>query len=1104
MVYRLGLDVGTNSLGWSVLELDDDGSPFKISAAGVRIFADGREPKSKSTLQATRREARSARRRRDRYIQRRSKLLNQLIKHGLFPEDREVQLQLQNLNPLELRAKAVQDKEIPLHEFGRALFHLNQRRGFKSSRKDRSEETTSGMVANSKRKLLEQMELIGPALSKEEYSELSREERRDANKRESDNLKLALDKLNQEESLTFGSFLYELHKQGKPTRARPNSESGLYEVYPTREILEDEFHKMWKSQSRFHQSVLNEELRELFKEIIFFQRPLKPQPIGQCSYMPEEKRAYRAMPSFQRYRILQEVNSLEWWQYVNSKYRVRDYWSVRNAIVEKLEKPSRKEKPNDRNAKLSFTQIKKILKGLELVSDSTAITINFETAKRKDLDGNQTSNVMQHEDYVGEDWHKWPLEKQDEFISIILDETLEDNQVLSQLVEDFDLSEFRAKNCMEARLVDGTANISLKAAKILTKKMEESMLLQSDAVEQATQEIEGFNSPLQRFREGELLPKLPYYGKAVEGHIIPGRGNEEDEQTRIGRVSNPTVHIAMNQIRLVVNELIDRFGMPTSIAVELGRNLPVGKEGRSEIEREQRQRQQDNVAIDNILFEEGQKRNRNNRLLVSLWQEQNKICPFTSKNIGLSELFSGAVEIEHLIPFSKSLDDSRANKVLCTREANRDKGNRTPFEAFGDSPKHYVWKNILENVEKLTYSKQWRFQENASEIWLKSENDFSERHLNDTRYIGRLAKEYLENICPFQKIDVVTGRLTALLRHHWGLNSVLNSIDGSNPVSNEETKRKNRDDHRHHAVDAIVIGMTTRSMLQRVATEANRAEQELDLARLFKKSTNKSSPIDPWHGFRDEVTTTVSQIVVSHKSRSKSIRKGATDGQLHNETAYGLVSDDLADGPSDVVSRWPIEKFKTKKHLEGIRDKTLREEFLQAFETDGENGLKELAKSKGIRTLRCLELMSVIPIQNCNGKIYKTYKGDSNWGMEIFEHQGKWQGITISRFDANNAEFKPGSTFRPHPSARLVMRLQVNDCVAVDRGETRQIMRVQKLSRSFISLAPHYEANVDQRNRNKEDTFKYYNPRVNGLKSVNSIKIHVSPTGLVSLDSLIN
>ncbi len=240
MQYRLGLDIGTNSIGWAVLEIGDDGEFHSIVSSGVRVFSDGRDPKSNSTLKATRREARSMRRRRDRYLQRRTYLLNELTKCGLFPSETDERLKLQTLNPLELRAKALETK-LPLYHIGRALFHINQRRGFKSNRKDKSKEVKTGKIAESSRKLLEQMELI----ETETNQSLSSEKKSSTGERVASKRQCAMEQLKNRKDLSFGSFLWKRQQMGLPTRARPNSDSKLYDVYPTREMLEDEFHKIW-------------------------------------------------------------------------------------------------------------------------------------------------------------------------------------------------------------------------------------------------------------------------------------------------------------------------------------------------------------------------------------------------------------------------------------------------------------------------------------------------------------------------------------------------------------------------------------------------------------------------------------------------------------------------------------------------------------------------------------------------------------------------------------------------------------------------------------------------------------------------------------------
>ncbi len=1142
--YRFGLDVGTNSLGWSVLELDSGVTPCAIAAAGSRIFSEGRDSKSKATLAATRREKRSARRRRDRFKQRQRFLLHELTRAGLFPKSKERRKELQVLNPLALRAKALTEPLKP-HEVGRALFHLNQRRGFKSNRKDRSEQAPGGMVSRSARLLLQQMSLIEPEMASEEYRKLSREEKRQVRQAEADARNHALRKLANKGELTYGSFLYGRQHQRKPTRARPGAghDGKLYDVYPTRELYEDEFNKIWQAQSQHHLKLMTEQVRQRVHRAIFHQRPLRPQKRGKCTYLPGEDRTFRAMPSFQRYRIYQEVNSLEWWDgYANRK--VREYPDARDEIVQLLERVATK------SGLVTFGKMKGVLKKLNYAEGN--FKFNFETQKRRGFDGNLTSNLMQHEDCIGEDWHSWPLERQDELIDAILNGTpgqqerdrkrlegagslpspdgaRDDKDLRRYLTKRFGLSEYAANNCLSTPLKDDTAHISCEAARLILATMRDGLAdsetgefalpLQSEAAAAVAQKVSGFVDSFRRKGDDgryQLLDRLPYYGEAFRDgrHIIPGTGKEEDDdKTRWGGVTNPTVHIALNQIRLVVNELIDRFGHPHSIAVELGRELPAGEEKRREIEREQKNNQDRNQGFNERLRELGQTPNASNRLRLLLWEElsddpNGRCCPFSGNKIGIADLFSGRAEIEHLIPFSQSLDDSRANKVICTREANRDKGNRTPHEAFGDSPNGYDWGEIVARAEQFTDSKRWRFQKDAREIWQQGDAaDFTRRHLNDTRYIGRLTREYLESICPVDRIDVLTGRLTGLLRGHWGLNSVLQG-------GGKGAHRKNRDDHRHHAVDAIVIGMTSRSMLHRVATEAGKLEEmeqlsNQSLGKLFPSTNSGKSAIDPWDGFRAEVADTVRDIVVSHKIRRKRLRPGTTDGQLHNETAYGIIEKAEKGSVYEVVTRKPTSAFKTLKDIERIRDPRLRREFGGAFEAaeagQEAKAVQNLAHRKGIRRLRQTETLSVIPILDAAGKPYKAYKGDSNWGIEVYAFPpghgkaDKWEGVVISRFEANRENFKPGQTRRPHPAARLVMRLQINDCLEMEHGGGRKLYRLQKIGRSGqMSFAQLHEANVDSRNRSKEDPFKYLLVNANPLKKRKVRKVHVSPTGRVS------
>ncbi len=1115
MDYRLGLDVGTNSLGWAVLELDENGEPCAIADAGSRIFNDGRNAKSKATLAATRQEKRSARRRRDRFKQRQTFLLSELTKAGLFPEDESEREALKGLDPLELRASALTEPLAP-HEIGRAFFHINQRRGFKSNRKDTSEETTSGKVADSIHKLLADMELMEQKLSKEEYKELSKEEKKEVRGQIILGKKQALEYLQKNDLLTFGSFLWQRRRNKQPTRARTGNDK-LYEFYPTRELLEDEFHKIWRAQARHHPNLLTEEAKERIHHAIFSQRPLKSQEIGLCTYMSMsgQKRAHRALPGFQRYRIYSEVNNLNW-RTSQGLSEVKAYPEARDAIVEMLERVS------TRNGQVSFNKIKNVLKQQGLAEGN--IELNLESDKRKGLDGNATSRLMQQEDCVGEQWHEWPPDQQDAFVTLLLSDK-EDEEVLAVMQSEYGLDDVDAQTCLEAssRLPEGTGNLSLKAAQLLEEKMRDDCLIQPDAVCAVAKDREeqgDFRNPLNRTAGSEeLLDELPYYGEAFQetGHIIPGDNKLQeyeshgDKRKYYGGVSNVTVHIALNQIRALVNELIRRYGRPASIAIEMARELPMGVEKKREEEKRQRENQEQNERFDRILREHGRSPNRENRLRLRLWEEldedpSGRMCPFSGSRIGIADLFNGNTEIEHLLPFSRSLDDSRANKVLCTRQANRDKGQQGPYEAFHNRA-GYNWGEIIERAQRLPKAKQWRFYEDA---WNKydEQEGFLKRHLNDTAYIGRLAKEYLENICLFNKINVLTGSHTALLRRYWGLNSLLR--DSNQP----EQQKKNRDDHRHHALDAMVVAMTTFSMLQKMSKESSRAE-EVDLEHLFPKDHNGRSPIDPWDGFRSDAKKRLDRVVVSHRVRrkravlaesGKSV-SNRTTGQLHNETAYGIISGPDKTGKYKVVSRWPIDKLKKKDHLKNIRDPYQNKRFLEVWERaeeagkKGKDAIKQFAVKEGIRSLRCTKSLSGVVVKNRQGKAYKFLEGDSNWAAEIYEYPpghskaGKWYGEVITTHEANQPGFRPGQTYRPHPGARLVMRLQINDCVRLDD----QIMRLQKISKGFrLVFVPALEANVDARHNDPQDDFSFKETGIRRLQDQQAQKVHISPSGRIN------
>lgn len=262
--------------------------PVSILTSGVRLFGDGRAP-SRGDQQGTplaveRRAARAMRRRRDRFKRRQRALLKHLLKDGLFPAEASARAALEGLDPFALRARAL-DVPLTLHEIGRALFHINQRRGFKSNRKaDRGVEDDAGKIA------------IGI-----------------------DRLRGAMDDA---DARTFGAFLHARRASAQNpnaipsvrTRLRPetgeNARGDGYDFYPSRALLEEEFEAIWLAQAPHHPEVLTPEVHDRLFEIVFHQRPLKQPEVGTCTLVTGEKRLPKAHPLFQRRRLLEEVNAL--------------------------------------------------------------------------------------------------------------------------------------------------------------------------------------------------------------------------------------------------------------------------------------------------------------------------------------------------------------------------------------------------------------------------------------------------------------------------------------------------------------------------------------------------------------------------------------------------------------------------------------------------------------------------------------------------------------------------------------------------------------------------------------------------------------------------
>jgi CRISPR-associated endonuclease Csn1 len=491
------------------------------------------------------------------------------------------------------------------------------------------------------------------------------------------------------------------------------------------------------------------------------------------------------------------------------------------------------------------------------------------------------------------------------------------------------------------------------------------------------------------------------------------------------------------------------------VIVEIARDLKRSKELRDEDAKRQAENQRRNqrhrAAIAGVLNTSEERVKGADLQKMVLWEELSfdpafRRCPYSGVQISAAMLLSDEVEIEHILPFSQTLDDSLNNKTVAMRQANRVKGNNTPWDAFGKQAQAgFDYQAILQRAELMPKSKRYRFAEDGLQRWLKEDKGFLARALNDTKHLSKVAREYVSLICP-QNTRVIPGQMTAMLRGKFGLNDVL-SLTGE----------KNRNDHRHHAVDACVIGVTDQGLLQRFA-QASASARERQLNRLVDNMP------PPWgetmDSYREHVQRAVNNIWVSHKPDH------SHEGAMHNDTAYAL----LGNG-----------RVSVHKAVEGVRTRVI--DNLKVIEfTSQKAGDRHGVLESGAQ------------------RPYKGYKGDSNYCVEIVRNEkGKWEGEVISTFEAYQIERQHGKDRLMHPSLSvsgksLVMRLIRDDFLRLEHNGAQRTLRVCKMSgEGQLALSDTTESNVDARTRTKE--LSYVFKTAGTLQKSNARRVTISPIG---------
>lgn len=1068
---RLGLDIGTNSIGWCLYETDDAGADARITGlidGGVRIFSDGRDPQSGASLAVDRRTARAMRRRRDRYLRRRTTLMRVLADAGLMPAEPAGAKALEALDPYALRANGL-DVALPLPHLGRAFFHLNQRRGFKSNRKTDRGDNESGKIKEATARLEQAMMASGART----YGEFLHMRRSRLKEKPATQPKINKDgtRLDYRNVPTVRTRL----SIAKPDGPDGKEEAG-YDFYPDRKHLEEEFHELWKAQASYHPE-LSDDLRDLVFEKIFYQRPLKEPKAGLCLFSghhgvpAKDERLPKAHPLSQRRVLYETVNQLR----VTADGReTRPLTSEeRDQLVHALDNKKHAKKPPMSATKGPTLTLKHLAEKVLRLPDGQRFTL--ETGVRDAIACDPVRASLSHPDRFGPRWSALDSNEQWEAISRIrkVQSDADHTALVDWLMQTHGLDRDHAEVTAKAPLPEGYGRLGLTATTRILGKLKGDVVTYAQAVTAC-----GWHHSDQR--TGEWLEHLPYYGEVLDRHVIPGTYDpKDDDVTRFGRITNPTVHIGLNQLRRLVNKIIKVYGKPDQIVVELARELKQSEKQKQDAMKRIRDTTEDAKRRSATLQEHGIEDNGRNRMLLRLWEDLGpaigpRCCPYTGKPISVTMVFDGSCDVDHILPYSRTLDDSFANRTLCLKEANKSKRNHTPYEAADKGL--LDWAAIEANLKNLPDNKRWRFAPDAMERF-EGENDFLDRALVDTQYLARISRTYLDTL--FTKgghVWVVPGRLTEMLRRHWGLNSLLSDKDRG------AVKAKNRTDHRHHAIDAAVVAATDRSVLNRISRAAGQGEEAGQSAELIARDTPP-----PWEGFRSDVAVQLGRIIVSHRADHGRIDKEArkqgkdsTAGQLHQETAYSIVDDMHVASRTDLLSVKPAQLLDEPGRSGQVRDPQLRKALRVATGDktgkDFEKALRGFASKPGpyqgirrIRIIKPLQEQARVPVPAQDP--IKAYQGGSNHVFEIWRlHDGQIETQVITTFEAHSEE----GVKRPHPAAKRLLRVHKGDMVALERDGRTVIGHVQQMHiKNGLFIVPHNEANADARNSDKTDPFKW-------------------------------
>jgi CRISPR-associated endonuclease Csn1 len=860
----LGIDIGIGSCGLALIHHSEKDKPIirgfsempdRISFLGVRTF-DVPETKEKTgpkLKNPERRQARLLRRGIARRAQRMRYIRILLKAEGLLPTDysvdsQEWKKQHEAATPWEWRVEALENKLDPW-SWAAVLIHFAKHRGFRSNRKSdlASKGEKGGTLESSK-----------------------------AN----------------HEALAHYRTLGEMFVNDSRFAERKRNRDGSYTAMILRGDLIAEIDELFEKQRNLGNPHASATFQAEYIKTLQTQRPLQ-NPIAlleDCPFEASEKRGTRHSPSFELSRALQKLNTLTLKSTNGSELAFPEFVKHQpNAYATFISQFGT-------SKKVSWKQLRKIFSIADDISFANLSITHRATTKKpskKIAEGPEIKadtapksiSVLEGEDFVNRG-AKGCAESTALFRSLLGEDdwhqvTRESYQILDEAA--FALTFYEVLEDEDSdRTILGVIHATCHS--------------QPKLVQAIVQDLKESDKPTLHNFKGSVAVSMKV-SRSIIPHLAEGLVysaamdaagyTHTDSSISLKSITNPIVKSVVRETMKQIIHLIDEAGrIPGKINVELARDLGKSMDERNEISR----------GLDKRTTERNTHREQAAQLLgiapasvsdedllkYEMRREQGGFCVYSGEQLPAGkELFTAVLQIDHILPRSRSHDNSYDNKVLVFTATNQDKKNQTPYEWLG-GPTDQRWQDHVTRISSMRGIRGRKRRNLLDSTFGQREDEFLARNLNDTRYIGRLITAFLQDIYTIigekpptvkdskRRIFVRPGALTAMIRKAWGLEDLKKDLAG------------NRIGDKHHAVDALICACIGEGQSQFI-TALSKAWGDMEKLHAYSLIPRHLAP--PWKGFRQSVVTALDLVHVSRREDC------GGKGSVHDDTVYGRDKD---------------------------------------------------------------------------------------------------------------------------------------------------------------------------------------------------------------------